>query len=114
MRGPINLKSPNSTSKWQMGFNSAFKGLTKKHKRQHVVLKILYSVQGNPPLVLIKLTSFHTQDLLLSHIEPSSPGGPHLSGVPTHNILQLIPLTPSFSIPNSQHPSVVPTHNILQ
>jgi hypothetical protein len=24
----INVKSPNNTSKWQMGFNSAFKGLT--------------------------------------------------------------------------------------
>jgi hypothetical protein len=23
----INVKSPNNTSKWQMGFNSAFKGL---------------------------------------------------------------------------------------
>jgi hypothetical protein len=27
MHGPINVKSPNDTSKWQMGFNSAFKGL---------------------------------------------------------------------------------------
>jgi hypothetical protein len=25
---PINVKSPNNISKWQMGFNSAFKGLT--------------------------------------------------------------------------------------
>jgi hypothetical protein len=25
--GPINVKSPNNTSKWQMGFISAFKGL---------------------------------------------------------------------------------------
>jgi hypothetical protein len=25
MHGPINVKSPNNTSKWQMGFNSAFK-----------------------------------------------------------------------------------------
>jgi hypothetical protein len=24
---PMNVKSPNNTSKWQMGFNSAFKGL---------------------------------------------------------------------------------------
>jgi len=30
MHGPINVKSPNNTSKWQMGFNSAFKGLKKK------------------------------------------------------------------------------------
>jgi hypothetical protein len=28
MHGPINVKSPNNTNKWQMGFNSAFKGLT--------------------------------------------------------------------------------------
>jgi hypothetical protein len=27
MHGFINIKSPNNTSKWQMGFNSAFKGL---------------------------------------------------------------------------------------
>jgi hypothetical protein len=28
MHGPINVKSLNNTSKWQMGFNSAFKGLS--------------------------------------------------------------------------------------
>ena len=28
MHGPINVKAPNNTSKWQMGFNSAFKGLS--------------------------------------------------------------------------------------
>jgi hypothetical protein len=27
MHGPINVKTPNNTSKWQMGFNSTFKGL---------------------------------------------------------------------------------------
>jgi hypothetical protein len=27
MHGPIKVKSPNNTRKWQMGFNSAFKGL---------------------------------------------------------------------------------------
>jgi hypothetical protein len=27
MHEPINVKSPNNTRKWQMGFNSAFKGL---------------------------------------------------------------------------------------
>jgi hypothetical protein len=26
----INVKSPNNISKWQMGFNSAFKGLSYK------------------------------------------------------------------------------------
>ena len=27
MHGPIKVKYPNNSSKWQMGFNSAFKGL---------------------------------------------------------------------------------------
>jgi hypothetical protein len=27
MHGPINVKSLNNINKWQMGFNSAFKGL---------------------------------------------------------------------------------------
>jgi hypothetical protein len=27
MHGPINVKSPNNTSKWQVGFNSEFEGL---------------------------------------------------------------------------------------
>jgi hypothetical protein len=27
MHGPINFKSPNNINKWNMGFNSAFKGL---------------------------------------------------------------------------------------
>jgi hypothetical protein len=27
MQGPINVKSPNNTGKWQIGFCSAFKGL---------------------------------------------------------------------------------------
>jgi hypothetical protein len=31
MHGPINVKSPNNTSKWQMEFNSAFKGLIQTH-----------------------------------------------------------------------------------
>jgi hypothetical protein len=34
MHGPINLKFPNNTSKWQMGFNSAFKGLMDAHLKQ--------------------------------------------------------------------------------
>jgi hypothetical protein len=39
------------------------------------------------PPVLIQLTSFYTQDLLLSYIQPSSPGSPHSSVVPTHKSL---------------------------
>jgi hypothetical protein len=32
MHGPINVKSPNNISKWQMGINSAFIGLKVKVK----------------------------------------------------------------------------------
>ena len=31
MHVPINVKSPNNISEWQMGFNSAFKGLIQLH-----------------------------------------------------------------------------------
>jgi hypothetical protein len=43
MHGPINVKSPNNISKWQMGFNSAFKGLkssgpkTRNDTQDHVI-----------------------------------------------------------------------------
>jgi hypothetical protein len=44
MHGPINVKSPNNTSKWQMGFNSAFKGLISKMlkmNRTDIIKKIV-------------------------------------------------------------------------
>jgi hypothetical protein len=37
MHGPINVKSPNNTSKWQTGFNSAFKGLSDYSENIEVV-----------------------------------------------------------------------------
>jgi hypothetical protein len=40
MHGPINVKSPNNISKWQMGFNSAFKGLSGVHP------DVLFDSQG--------------------------------------------------------------------
>jgi len=33
MHVPINVKSPNNISEWQMGFNSVFKGLIHKDGR---------------------------------------------------------------------------------
>jgi hypothetical protein len=41
MHGPINVKSPNNTSKWQMGFNSAFEGLM-KYLNHHLSHKITF------------------------------------------------------------------------
>jgi len=35
MHGPINVKSPNNTIKWQMGFNSSFKGLRGGRRTAH-------------------------------------------------------------------------------
>jgi hypothetical protein len=32
MHGPMNVKSSDNISKWQMGFNSAFKGLIMTHQ----------------------------------------------------------------------------------
>jgi hypothetical protein len=41
MHGPINIKSPNNISKWQMGFNSAFKGLiTTVHYQTQTLVNI--------------------------------------------------------------------------
>jgi hypothetical protein len=41
MHRPINVKSPNNISKWQMGFNSAFKGLISY--RTHLVTNHSFS-----------------------------------------------------------------------
>jgi hypothetical protein len=41
MHGPIKVKSPNNIIKWQMGFNSAFKGLIE--------------VRNNPIAILAKV-----------------------------------------------------------
>jgi hypothetical protein len=37
MHGPMNVKSPNNTSKWQMGFKWAFKGLIVIKTRKKLV-----------------------------------------------------------------------------
>jgi len=50
MHGPINVKSPNDISEWQMGFNSAFKGLipTSNYKKKILkVQEIITITEGN-------------------------------------------------------------------
>ena len=42
MHGPINVKYPNNISEWQMGFNSAFKGLNVKESFSHHYKKATY------------------------------------------------------------------------
>jgi hypothetical protein len=39
MHGPINVKSPNNTSKWPMGFNLVFKGLISRRKAIYHILR---------------------------------------------------------------------------
>jgi hypothetical protein len=42
MHVPINVKSSNNISKWQMGFNSAFKGLIRKSVKDFVYYKAYF------------------------------------------------------------------------
>jgi hypothetical protein len=46
MHGPINVKSPNNISEWQMGFNSAFKGLTEEEK--YILCSVIFSQKIKP------------------------------------------------------------------
>jgi hypothetical protein len=46
MHGPINYKSPNNISKWQMGFNSAFKGLSEDSRRRVFENRVVRRIFG--------------------------------------------------------------------
>jgi hypothetical protein len=46
MHGPINVKSPNNTSKWQLGFNSAFNGL-----RKAITINVIRVVARKSPVL---------------------------------------------------------------
>jgi hypothetical protein len=41
MHVPINVKSPNNISEWQMGLNSAFKGLTYRSSRRCMRFQVM-------------------------------------------------------------------------
>jgi hypothetical protein len=43
MHVSINVKSPNNISKWQMGFNSAFKGLTCLPSLSPIIFSVIFS-----------------------------------------------------------------------
>jgi hypothetical protein len=59
MHLPINVKSPNNISKWQMEFNSAFKGLTYTPKEVSVVTKRNSCVISGNRIMLTVLHYFH-------------------------------------------------------
>jgi hypothetical protein len=44
MHGPKNVKFPNNISEWQMGFNSAFKGLSKNFGLGAKRIQSLYNI----------------------------------------------------------------------
>jgi hypothetical protein len=58
MHLPINVKSPNNISKWQIGFNSAFKGLSyvfrerSLHTRQLFLAWVVTLCSDNYPLTV--------------------------------------------------------------
>jgi hypothetical protein len=47
MHVPIDVKSPNNTSKWQMGFNSAFTVINQKHLRRAIKMLPAHSSINN-------------------------------------------------------------------
>jgi hypothetical protein len=55
MHGPINVKYPNNTSKWQMGFNSAFKG-----SMNQLVLRLRLKCDGTRAKTRFRLSAKRT------------------------------------------------------
>jgi hypothetical protein len=69
MHGPINVKSPNNTSKWQMRFNSAFKELKCPHAYNAMVwtdgIPLCSEVNGmNPYQYTVNLLQYMTNLLI--------------------------------------------------
>jgi hypothetical protein len=49
MHGPMNVKFPNNTSKWEMEFNSAFKGLMLQQSLTYITQNYVFGFQAHPP-----------------------------------------------------------------
>jgi hypothetical protein len=67
MHVPINVKSPNNISKWQIGFNSAFKGLN----HEEGVAKLPRNVGKYVPVCTVSWFRRHVcspADLLVSQV----------------------------------------------
>jgi hypothetical protein len=66
MHGPINVKSPNNTSKWQMGFNSAFKGLRDSELwgKKTLISKELHNLYTSPYIVRWEEAAHRTHGII--------------------------------------------------
>jgi hypothetical protein len=69
MHVPINVKSPNNIGKWQMGFNSAFKGLMLSLKcltadgteKYTTIIRLLFEIWGSHEVRFQKTALFRLQ-----------------------------------------------------
>jgi hypothetical protein len=76
MHGPINVKSPNNTSKWQMGFNSAFKGLNSTHLMNKYPATSLNKKFLSPALTPFQMTPFSTGASIVTRQHRGRPRNP--------------------------------------
>jgi hypothetical protein len=82
MHVPTNVKSPNNISKWQMGFNSAFKGLINAASIKTAELNSLtghLTPAGTPRVVLLRF-GLNAISLLLTDRAVESGFGPPSKG----------------------------------
>jgi hypothetical protein len=72
MHGPINVKSPNNITKWQMGLNSAFKGLMKIEKisgeRRVINHNDIYTIVLSDTMQYVSAFRENYQASILKHI----------------------------------------------
>jgi hypothetical protein len=96
MHVPINVTSPNNISKWQMGFNSAFKGLSKFHFISSRIKSLIWrQLCGH---ILMWSCSYHKQVKLKKEQDNSV----QLSLYSTVPVLKQTSVTPLF-----KHSSVI-------
>jgi hypothetical protein len=96
MHLPIKVKSPNNISKWQMGFNSAFKGLILS---SHLLLGLPSGTPGNYPEE--NMQQFYTSVCLLNSLLVSPP---HYTSILKASILQHESwCSPLYNVPSYCH-----------